>query len=54
VKREGRATSQARRDGLARIYAGDEIVEIYGRWFGQLGRPSAVLEAVYALGAIPE
>jgi glutamate/aspartate transport system substrate-binding protein len=40
--------------GLARIYAGDEIAEIFRRWFGALGRPSAVLEAAYALGAIPE
>ena len=40
--------------GLARIYAGDEIVEIYRRWFGQFGRPTTLLEAAYALGAIPE
>jgi glutamate/aspartate transport system substrate-binding protein len=40
--------------GLARIYAGDDIVEIYRRWFGQFGRPTTMLEAAYALGAIPE
>ena len=40
--------------GLARIFAGDEIVEIYRRWFGQFGRPTTLLEAAYALGAIPE
>jgi len=40
--------------GLAQIYAGDEIVEIYRRWFAQFGRPSPILEAAYALGAIPE
>ncbi|HWM43897.1 MAG TPA: amino acid ABC transporter substrate-binding protein [Burkholderiales bacterium] len=40
--------------GLAQIYAGDEIVEIYRRWFGAFGRPSAILEAAYNLGAIPE
>lgn len=40
--------------GLAQIFAGDEIVEIFRRWFGGLGRPSAILEAAYALGAIPE
>ena len=40
--------------GLARLYAGDEIAEIFRRWFGALGRPSAVLEAAYLLGAIPE
>jgi glutamate/aspartate transport system substrate-binding protein len=40
--------------GLAQIYAGDEIVEIFRRWFGPFGRPSAVMEAAYILGAIPE
>lgn len=40
--------------GLARIYAGDDIVEIYRRWFGQFGRPTTMLEAAYALGAIPD
>jgi glutamate/aspartate transport system substrate-binding protein len=40
--------------GLAQVYAGQEIVEIFRRWFGALGRPSAVLEAAYELGAIPE
>ena len=40
--------------GLSQIYAGDEIVEIYRRWFGQFGRPSPVLEAAFALGAVPD
>ena len=40
--------------GIAQIFAGDEIVEIYRRWFGQFGRPSPVLEAAFALGAIPD
>jgi ABC-type amino acid transport substrate-binding protein len=40
--------------GLAQIYRGDEIVEIFRRWFGALGRPPAVLEAAYILGAIPD
>ena len=40
--------------GLARVFRGDEIVEIFRRWFGALGRPSMVLEAAYTLGAIPE
>jgi len=38
---------------LARIYRSD-IEEIFGRWFGQLGRPSPLLSAVYIFGAIPE
>jgi ABC-type amino acid transport substrate-binding protein len=40
--------------GLARVYAGDELGEIFRRWFSGLGRPTPLLEAVYALGAIPE
>jgi glutamate/aspartate transport system substrate-binding protein len=40
--------------GLAQVYAGDEIVEIFRRWFAAFGRPSAIMEAAYALGAIPE
>lgn len=40
--------------GLAQIYRGEEIVEIFRRWFGALGRPSTILEAAYELGAIPE
>jgi glutamate/aspartate transport system substrate-binding protein len=39
---------------LARLYASGEIVDIFRRWFGNIGKPSAVLEAVYILGAIPE
>ena len=40
--------------GLARIYAGEEIVEIFRRWFGSRARPPAILEAAYNLGALPE
>jgi ABC-type amino acid transport substrate-binding protein len=40
--------------GLARVFAGDEIAEIFRRWFGGLGAPSEVLAAVFVLGAIPE
>lgn len=39
---------------LARIYRSDAIGEIYGRWFGQLGKPGPALRAVYGMGAIPE
>ena len=39
---------------LARIYRSQAIVDIYGAWFGSLGKPGAVLRAVYAMGAIPE
>jgi len=40
--------------GLSEIYGNGEIVTIFGRWFAGLGRPSAIIEAAYALGIIPE
>jgi ABC-type amino acid transport substrate-binding protein len=40
--------------GLAQIFGSDEISEIFGRWFAGLGRPPAILQAVYLLGTIPE
>jgi ABC-type amino acid transport substrate-binding protein len=40
--------------GLSQIYGSGEIGEIFGRWFGSFGRPSAVVEASYILGTIPE
>lgn len=39
---------------LSQIYAGDEINEIYNRWFAAFGKPSALTEAVYIFGSIPE
>lgn len=39
---------------LAQIYAGDEINDIYNRWFSSFGKPSALTEAIYIFGSIPE
>jgi|SRR5688572_14953875 len=39
---------------LARLYASGDMADIFRRWFGHIGKPSAMLEAVYILGAIPE
>ena len=39
---------------LARIYRSQAISDIYGTWFGSLGKPGAVLRAAYGMGAIPE
>ncbi len=39
---------------LAQIFRSGAIGEIYGRWFGALGRPGEVLQTVYLMGAIPE
>jgi len=40
--------------GLAQVYSSGEVVEIFRRWFENLGTPTPVLLAAYALGAIPE
>jgi ABC-type amino acid transport substrate-binding protein len=40
--------------GLAQVYRGDAVVELYGKWFGRLGKPTPALRAVYMLGAVPE
>ena len=39
---------------LARIYRSEAIEQIYGQWFGALGKPGPALRAVYGLGAIPD
>ena len=39
---------------LANIYRGQQIVEIYNKWFGALGRPAPLLQVMYLLNAIPE
>jgi glutamate/aspartate transport system substrate-binding protein len=48
------ALRQAVDAALAQIYRSDALPEIYGRWFGGMGRPSPVLEVMYALGRLPE
>ena len=39
---------------LARLYRTGEIVEVYDRWFGKLGKPSPLLVTMYALNGLPE
>lgn len=39
---------------LAQVYRSAALPEIYNRWFGALGRPSPVLEIMFALGRLPE
>lgn len=39
---------------LAQIYRTGAIGEIFGRWFGSIGRPGALTEAMYLFGALPE
>ena len=39
---------------LAQIYASSALPDIYNRWFAGLGRPTPVLEIMFALGRLPE
>ena len=39
---------------LARLYRSGQILEVYTRWFGQIGTPSAVLLSLYAIEGLPE
>jgi ABC-type amino acid transport substrate-binding protein len=39
---------------LAQIYRTGAIREIYGQWFGVLGKPGGLMDAVFLFGAIPE
>jgi ABC-type amino acid transport substrate-binding protein len=48
------AMRQAVDAALAQIYKSSTLVDLYNRWFGALGRPSPVLEVMFALGRLPE
>jgi ABC-type amino acid transport substrate-binding protein len=39
---------------LARIYRTEQILQIFQKWFGKLGRPTGALLAVYLIHGIPE
>jgi len=39
---------------LAQIYRSGQIVEIFQRWFGGIGKPGVMLEAMFIFGALPE
>jgi ABC-type amino acid transport substrate-binding protein len=40
--------------GLAQLYRTPAIGELWNRWFGPLGKPGVLVEAMFFLGAIPE
>ena len=40
--------------GLAQLYRTPAIGELWNRWFGPLGKPGILVEAMFFLGAIPE
>ena len=48
------AMRQAVDAALAQIFKSAALPEIYTRWFGAMGRPSPVLEVMFAMGRLPE
>jgi glutamate/aspartate transport system substrate-binding protein len=48
------AMRQAVDAALSQIYKSSALIDLYTRWFGALGRPSPVLEVMFALGRLPE
>ena len=48
------AMKQAVDSALAQIFRSSALPEIYGRWFGSMGPPGAVLEVMFGLGRLPE
>jgi ABC-type amino acid transport substrate-binding protein len=39
---------------LAGLYRSGDVIKIYDRWFGALGKPSTALQAMYLLNGLPE
>ncbi len=39
---------------LSHLYRSEQIFEIFGKWFGSLGKPGALLQAMYILNGLPE
>lgn len=54
LPRDDWAMRQAVDAALAQIFKSPALPEIYNRWFGALGRPSPLLEVMFALGRLPE
>ncbi len=45
---------QAVNAALSQIFGSGEIMQIYGRWFGQFGEPGQIQKVMYILGTIPD
>jgi glutamate/aspartate transport system substrate-binding protein len=54
LPRDDWALRQAVDSALSQIYKSSALPEIYNRWFGAMGRPTPVLEVMFALGRLPE
>lgn len=54
MRRNDTALRTAVNRGLATLYRGPGMPQIYGRWFGPFGPPGTLLQAMYYLNALPE
>lgn len=54
MRRNDPAFRLAVNKALAEVYRSGDIVPIYDRWFGSLGKPSEALQMMYLLNALPE
>jgi len=54
VRRGDAAFRLAVNRALARLFRSGEIAPIYEKWFGDMGRPSPLLQAMYVLQSLPE
>ncbi len=54
LRRNDSAFRVAVNRGLAQLYRGPGMVEIYKRWFGPFGPPGTLLQAMYYLNTLPD
>jgi ABC-type amino acid transport substrate-binding protein len=54
MRRNDADFKQAVNQVLARLYRSGQIVTIYDRWFGKLGKPSQLLAAMFTINGLPE
>src|ERR1051325_8605665 len=54
LRRDDAAFRLAVNRALAQVYRSGDIAEIYERWFGALGKPSAAILSMYLLNGLPE
>jgi ABC-type amino acid transport substrate-binding protein len=54
MRRNDQDFRQAVNTVLARLYRTGQIMQIYDRWFGKLGKPSQFISTMYLLNGLPE
>jgi glutamate/aspartate transport system substrate-binding protein len=54
LRRGDSAFRLAANRALARLYRSEDIVPIYEKWFGDMGKPSLAIQVMYAITAAPE